>query len=345
MYDIISKKLKPKVIEPLKESLKRRNTFWKLAHEAAKYYPLSKFEKIPETLIIEPTNICNINCLGCPTSSGDLSREKGLMDFDTFKSIIDDLNRYKTKPRIAMNFAGEPTLNNDLGNFVKYAEMNGHSTIISTNATRLNKFSEKIMEYGSEIRLCLDGMSAESHEAYRKGSDFNDIKSNIEKFCSIKSSGESDIEIILQTLLTKHSVDEIDGIKDFAEMLDIDKISFKKLSTGGWHTSKEEEEAYKKLMPNKSKYLRDTINYFEKKTLCTVPLRQGVIYWNGDLAPCCIAYDKIADMPNVKEKGFVETFRSKDAKITRKKAFLKELDHCSQCSLGKEENIRYTVKI
>ena len=48
------------------------------------------FKKIPHEIIIEPTNVCNLKCPVCPTTYG-MERKNGFMEFNVFKSIIDDL--------------------------------------------------------------------------------------------------------------------------------------------------------------------------------------------------------------------------------------------------------------
>ena len=42
----------------------------------------------PRGLMIEPSNICNANCVFCPSS--DITRSRGFMTFELFKKIIDE---------------------------------------------------------------------------------------------------------------------------------------------------------------------------------------------------------------------------------------------------------------
>ena len=41
------------------------------------------------SLIIEPTNTCNLRCSFCFVTEG-MTRDEGFMDVDLFKKIIDD---------------------------------------------------------------------------------------------------------------------------------------------------------------------------------------------------------------------------------------------------------------
>ena len=86
------------------------------------------------------------------------------MDFNLYKSIIDEFTNFKKKPEIAMNFSGEPTLHKDIYKFAEYASSRGHRTYISTNVTAMNKKNSiKLINTGlTDIHLCIDGFSNKS---------------------------------------------------------------------------------------------------------------------------------------------------------------------------------------
>ena len=165
--------------------------------------------KIPDEIIIEPTNVCNLKCPVCPTTYG-MDRKLGFMEFGIFKSIIDDLTKYKKKPTISMNFAGEPMLNKEIYKFVNYAHINGFKTFISTNVTAINENnSEKLINAGlSSIHLCVDGFSNKSHDTYRIGSDFKQIKKILKLFAMQKKYNPEKLDISIQTLITSLSMKE-----------------------------------------------------------------------------------------------------------------------------------------
>ena len=51
----------------------------------------TKFVPPPDRLYIESTNICNLSCIMCPTGRKEQVRKKGYMDFELFKSIVDEM--------------------------------------------------------------------------------------------------------------------------------------------------------------------------------------------------------------------------------------------------------------
>lgn len=277
--------------------------------------------------------MCNLRCPVCPTHFA-MKREKGFMDFELFKSIIDEFKSVDEKPRIAMIFAGEPLLNKDIPKFIGYAAENGHPTFISTNATLLTRdLSTGLIKAGlSSIHLCVDGITKKSHETYRIGSQFESVKKNIEDFTAARKDLNRDKpSVTIQTLLTSFSENEVEKIIQWAKNIGANKINLKTLSMGSY-TTEQMKEKYNYLLPKKEEFRRKTSKI--NKTLCAMPLRDAVVYWNGDLGLCCVAFDKAVALPNIKEKGFIKTFLSKEVIRIRKLGFQKRFDLCKRCSIG-----------
>ena len=307
-----------------------------------KYYtPSYLFQKIPSMIIIETTNICNLRCPVCPTTI-DMHRSRGFMDFDLYKSIIDEFDGHKKKPEIAMNFSGEPMLHKNIYKFVEYASKKGHRTYISTNVTAMNeKNSKEMINSGlSDIHLCIDGFSNKSHDTYRIGSDFKDIKRNIETFIKAKKSlNSSSPNVIIQTLLTSLSENEKEDMINWASDIGANSIDFKSFNLGSY-TSGEIKEKYSYLLPSDKKFRRHKSNNF--KSYCTIPYHQALVYWNGDLGLCCTDFDKKVKMPNIRNNGgFLKTLFSKEVIDIRKKGLNKKYDICSGCSIGNADYMGY----
>ena len=323
-------------------NLKKSQFFWNSVEKLSSFYSVDNFKRIPDEIIIEPTNSCNLRCPVCPTHFA-MKRNRGFMDYDLFKSIIDEFKDKDKKPKISMNFSGEPLLNKDIGKFTRYANENGHKTFISTNATIMPyEMIKDLIESGlTSIHLCIDGISKESQEAYRVGSEFEELKYNIESFIKIKKElGSSTPHISIQTLLTSFSEKEIDEIISWSESIGADNVNLKSLSMGSY-TTKEIKEKYNYLMPTDKKLQRKQSKIY--KTVCTTPLRQSLVYWNGDLGLCCVDFDNVIKLPNIKEKGYLNTLFSDEVVEKRKKGFQKQFALCKKCSLGNADYMGINV--
>ena len=312
---------------------KKFQVCWDVVGYLSKFYPKNKFKRIPTEIIIEPTNSCNLRCPVCPTHFS-MQRSRGFIEFKLFKSIIDELKSIKDKPKISMNFSGEPMLKKDLYKFVEYASKNDHKTFISTNATIMpDKVIRSIISSGlSYIHLCIDGITKESHEAYRVGSSFYKVKQNIENFIKIKKEMNSSTPFVsIQTLLTSFSETEKDEMIDWAKRIGADNINLKSLSMGSYTTT-EIKEKYNYLLPKDEKLQRKQSKIY--RTVCTTPINQALVYWNGDLGLCCVDFDNVVKLPNIKNRGFLNTLFSSEVIAKRKKGFQKKFSLCKKCSLG-----------
>ncbi len=68
--------------------------------------------QISDTIIIEPTNCCNLRCSCCPNGHGIKPRLRGMMNAGMFDSILESIDiPYK---KVFLHLHGEPTLNPDL---------------------------------------------------------------------------------------------------------------------------------------------------------------------------------------------------------------------------------------
>ena len=88
-------------------------------------YQVSKWTKrsvqwgMPISISFEPTTSCNLRCPECPSGLRTFSRPTGMLKKDFFRETIDQLS--KDLSYLVFYFQGEPYLNPDFLNMVKYA--------------------------------------------------------------------------------------------------------------------------------------------------------------------------------------------------------------------------------
>lgn len=86
----------------------------------------------PKSLTVFPSEVCNLNCPGCNSSS--IHHKNGFMDFELFKEIIDDFHKHEGKA-VAFEGGGEPMLHPEIDKFINYADSYGLKLGIITNGT------------------------------------------------------------------------------------------------------------------------------------------------------------------------------------------------------------------
>jgi radical SAM protein with 4Fe4S-binding SPASM domain len=285
-------------------------------------------------VVIEPTNVCNLRCPMCPTSK--LKRARGFLSLNNFKEIVDGISGLKL---INMSFAGEPLLNKDTLKMVEYAEKKGIRVIVSTNSVFLGERIDEVLNSGLDtIIVCLDGVTKETHEAYRRGSDFEEVKNNIRMLCAEKKKrGLKKPKITLQFLVMKHNEHEIPAIKLLAKELGVDELSLKSMSLGTHHNTDERVKLGKDFLPSERfsryKWNRGKPIIKEKPKLCHW-VRRSVILWNGDVICCCYDFEGKLVVGNVfRDGGFDKVWRSEKYKKYRKKIIRREFEICKRCNL------------
>jgi radical SAM protein with 4Fe4S-binding SPASM domain len=141
---------------------------------------------LPTYLFIEPTNLCNLHCIMCPTGAGKVHVEQGYMDVRLFRAIVDEVHPYVSTIILAMG--GESLLHPDLADMIRYAEGHEVKVELNTNATLLNgrKARELLRSGISYISFAFDGYDKAGYERVRRGADFEATRQNILNFLRLK---------------------------------------------------------------------------------------------------------------------------------------------------------------
>src|ERR1700712_1918953 len=86
----------------------------------------------PISVSFEPTTSCNLRCPECPSGLRAFTRPTGMLEKNFFRETIDEI--HKELLYLIFYFQGEPFLNTDFLEMVKYADSKGIYTATSTNA-------------------------------------------------------------------------------------------------------------------------------------------------------------------------------------------------------------------
>lgn len=130
----------------------------------------------PPHVDLELSSICNLKCPMCFTLNDEFKKvNHSFMDFLLFKRIIDEIAGKVYK--IHLSLRGEPTLNPEFINCVRYAKMKGIGEVSTvTNGTMLDlDFFCKAAEAGMDrFTISIDGLK-DQYDKIRKPSSFDDI--------------------------------------------------------------------------------------------------------------------------------------------------------------------------
>jgi radical SAM protein with 4Fe4S-binding SPASM domain len=291
----------------------------------------------PSFLAIEPINNCNLECPECPTGNGSMLRTKSQIEMKLHNKIIDETGKFLWS--ILYYFQGEPFLNPNLFEMIRYASDNHIYTITSTNGHFLNiGNSEKIIKSGlDKLIISLDGITPESYQIYRKNGSFNKVLEGIKTIVGAKKQLKSKSPIIIiQFLVFKSNQHQIKEAKALAKKLNVDRIDFKTAQIYAFKNGNPQ-------IPDISKYSRYKQNidgtYTIKSKLrnrCWRMWANPVLTVSGDISVCC--FDKNAEFKvgNLNKSSLFSIWKSEEYDNFRKTIFKsrKGIEMCTNCTEG-----------
>lgn len=296
----------------------------------------------PRLAIIETGTTCNLQCPTCPTPRSMLGRPSALMHVGDFKKIIDHL---KDAVHVVLLYnTNEPLLHPHLSEMINYADSKKLYTMISTNATLLNRHkTDELLNSGlDEILLCLDGMSKAAYEPFRQGARFDLVLENIKYFCEEKQRRKLTKPFTeLQFIITKLNQREIPLVEEFAQKNGIDRLRKKSLSIGQYaYAEPLRSQLIEKFLPNmsevKNKYIVDQsgkVNHKHKLDYCNAVDNQISVLVDGRLALCCYDIKGEYIMGDLMSFSFKDIWRNNDTKQKIKIARKRGFPLCDKCEI------------
>ena len=292
----------------------------------------------PISISFEPTTSCNLRCPECPSGLRAFTRPTGMLEKDFFRQTIDEI--YKDILYLIFYFQGEPFLNREFLNMVKYASEKGLYTATSTNAHYLtDELAKKTVESGLDrLIISIDGTTQETYKQYRVGGDLTKVIEGAKNIIKWKKELKSKTPFVFfQFLVVKHNEHQIEEIKKLAKEIGVDQVRFKTAQVYDY------ENDPNNLIPLNQKYSRykkdKEGNYKAKNKLsnhCWKLQHANVITWDGLVVPCCFDKDASHRLGNLKTQSFKEIWHNDNYKQFRRELMTsrKNIDICANCSEG-----------
>ena len=161
----------------------------------------------PVNVTWEVTFACNLRCIHCLSNSG--AKKKGELTTQECLQVIDSLAAMKV---FQLNIGGgEPFMRPDFLELMDYAHQQGIVTCISTNGTLIDKTVARRLDHKLVyIQVSLDGATAASNDAIRGSGSFK------KALQALQYLRQRDIEVSINTVLTRHSFPELERLVELA---------------------------------------------------------------------------------------------------------------------------------
>jgi radical SAM protein with 4Fe4S-binding SPASM domain len=189
-----------------------------------KNYTLIKpmdFKGLKQTLIVELSAACNLKCVMCEQSFDRTRKNKGLMKFETFKKIVDELVSERARANVVNIFwSGESLYHPEFEKMIRYAAdinkdyIGWGSFDLHTNGNLLSKrISDEIVRgrQFARILISLDAATSKTYDKIRRGGDFSKVVENVKYLVNKRNSKKADWPgVTLQFVLSETNADEVE---------------------------------------------------------------------------------------------------------------------------------------
>jgi radical SAM protein with 4Fe4S-binding SPASM domain len=306
-------------------------------------YHLSRSQKnssakgFPISMAIEPTTSCNLRCPECPSGLRQFTRPIGMLEPAFFKSTIDSV--YKELIYLTFYFQGEPYLNPNFLEMVKYASDKGIYTSTSTNAHYLTKEQAKktVESKLDRLIISIDGTTQETYEQYRIGGQLQKVMEGTKNIVAARKELKSRTpHLVFQFLVVRPNEHQLDDVEKLAVELGVDEVVFKTAQVYDFENGNP-------LIPTNEKYSRykkqaDGTYAIKNKLLdqCWRMWSSCVVTWDGVVVPCCFDKDAKHRLGDLKQQTFKELWYSYKYQDFRQSILRsrQEIDICRNCSEG-----------
>lgn len=208
-------------------------------------------KRYPNDIWIHVSNICNLACPFCYSSSGP-QVEKSI-DIRNTLDFLQGVPKDKRKGIIISG--GEPFLFEKLGTLAKELKDMGFThVLVITNGTVGSEYYANVLPYVDTLQVSVDGTVAEVHDITRGKGSFAKLCSNIEKAKKLANTS-----IICSFTPTKYNILDLPNLPTFAVNHGIEAIHVTRLIPAG-----RGKDSINELIPDKDNYKRSLEQFFEE---------------------------------------------------------------------------------
>jgi len=280
--------------------------------------------KLPRSVKLELTAICNHKCIYCSLPKLQETLPIKFMTIDLYKRAVDNLESLKIQ-ELGLFHMGEGTLHPQFNDLVKYASNKKCFEIfITTNGTKLDALKYCVEQNIKSIKFSLNGYNKKVHKEVTGIDDFESVISNLKELIAYRNFIRSKTEISASSIYYDNLEQEefARKIADIADTFYMTQIYN--------HAGKVDNNF---IELKNSPYL--IMNMCNKP--CYGLFTLGHIKVDGTINMCRFGMDHEFDIGHINE-GFDKVWFGSKANEIRKKHLEDQIKTCNKClglSLGK----------
>lgn len=326
--------------------------FFRYSSNKAKTAVLSKSKSLkvayPSSIMIELTNHCNIKCITCAReyAFGD-AMAKGFMDFEKFKSIIDEI--YPYVDAIGLTGLGETFLYKRIDEAVDYIKSKNKGIVISCSINahlpKSIEIAEKLINKIDTIQISIDGIGNVYNEV-RKTADYNFFLKNT--LGILEKAKASNTDIMFNMVVLKENYHQMSDMLKLCNEIGVKYLNINPMNIVArtdldngyydFYLSKEFKDEYFKTKELASEYPNVELTFYDFESpasfkKCRFMWNYFYITWDGFVPPCCAKpFPKEKHFGNAFEQPLIEILNTKDYQDFRQHWFNEvSPEFCDKC--------------
>lgn len=182
---------------------------------------LQQSQDFPSVVLLDSISYCNLLCSMC--FHKDMSRKRGLMPWDRFVKLIDEVAEKRPDARVWMVFFGEALIIKNrkptIFEMIKYAKSKGLTDVVlNSNANLLDaKAAEQLIDSGLDaIYIGIDAFSPETYAKVRVGGNYNKVVKNVLHLLELqKTTGRHNPKVFVQFVEMDINQHEVEPFVEF----------------------------------------------------------------------------------------------------------------------------------
>jgi radical SAM protein with 4Fe4S-binding SPASM domain len=283
---------------------------------------------VPFYLTLESGNVCNLRCPLCPTTHRGASLPRGMLTLENAQRIID---RFPGLLVVNLSLWGEPFLNPQIFDIVRYARRKKIQTIIQSNLS-LPRFDEptaqRILDSDlSELWLSIDGASAETYSVYRRRGEFDLVMANLRLLRRLqRDQGKRNPRIVWKMVVNRFNEHEIRDAKRVADELGVEFLAVDIYAP---------QDIAADWSPVAKTAAAGVKTHTDRMAQCYPLWQVMTVNFNGDVFPCCSEWSPNDALGNVLRQPVSDIWN--DGEYRRRRRLNKSgPPKCDDCHIDKQ---------
>ena len=264
----------------------------------------------PFTINIDPTNICNFHCSCCVQSLPDYKERAGYhqhMSIELYRRIIDEIRSFGGVKSLKLYAFGESLLHPNIGEMARLADTASERVELTTNGTPLTAaLAQQLIDAATDYLRISIYKDTEDQHSYT-----GLIRRNVQRLRDLRDDQNKTKPYIVVKVFTPA---ELPAVKDFYDGI-ADEVEVE-----GFHSIGSDRIPTEQLTG--------------PQVACTYAFYTMVVKSNGDVVPCCGAWETSLVAGNLNDSTLAEIWRGeKLANIQRLHLMgrRRSLPACARC--------------